>query len=357
MKASVLLIAGSFYPREGGAERQMRSLLASVRDEGVATAVVTQVLSSDIARRETLDDIEIHRVGSRWAFGHMPRIAQLIFMGCAVWTALRLRPRILVSLQMGTASAAAAIVARLLRREHVLRLTGGGTDRYASEPLARAATALGRAWSLLFARKRTTFVAPAEHLIRDFAISFPKFKNPTRVITNGVVGPEGETAKPEEVIWYSRAGSERSQDTLGAIAALLPTVRFSVLGRGGAPAAANVSSLGWQDEPEPIIGRHRVLVNTSPSEGMPNTVLQALAWGVRVVGYDNAGMREVANSYPNGVLLVPQGDVEAAARAIAECLALAPLPHQSVLTIDAVGTIWRDVLKVGTRKGKQFYEV
>jgi len=345
VKTTVLLIAGSFYPREGGAERQMRSLLASVRSENGSAAVITQVLTPDIARRERVDNINIHRVGSGWAFRHAPRAAQIIFMGCAVVRAIRLNPRILVSLQMGTASASAAIAARLLRREHILRLTGGGTDRFCSEPVARAATPLGRTWSRLFARRSTTIVAPAHHLIRDFTNSFPTFDNPTKVITNGVVRPAEDILKSGEVIWYSRSGTERSQSTLAAIASLLPHVSFSVLGRGGAPEGPNLFALGWQDKPEPVIGRHRVLLNTSPSEGMPNTVLQALAWGVRIVGYDNAGMREVASRYPDAVRLVPQGDTEAAAKAIETCLSSPPLARQEVISIDEVGEMWREILK------------
>jgi glycosyltransferase involved in cell wall biosynthesis len=48
----------------------------------------------------------------------------------------------------------------------------------------------------------------------------------------------------------------------------------------------------------------RILLNTSPTEGMPNTALQALAAGLYVVGPANEGLVELARRYPGHVTLV-----------------------------------------------------
>jgi len=346
MPVEVALVANSFSPREGGAERQMRSLLSGLQTSGRSTVVVTQVIPDVKQRLATIDGVRVLRLGSRRLNRVAPRAAQVIFVVTAAVVVIAHRPRVVISLQMGTASAAAAMAARVLGIQHILRLTGGGTSRHASEPLARADSTLGRAWARFFNRPRTTIVAPAQHLLRDFELSFPSFQCRSTQITNGVIRPDKEVPKTQDVIWYSRAGAERSADAMDSVAASLPDVHFSVLGRGTVPDGVNIDPLGWQASPESVIGRHRVLLNTSPSEGMPNTVLQALAWGTRVVGYDNAGMREVRDLYPNGVQLVTPGDFAAAARAVEEQLKAGALPPQAVPSLDEVGTQWATLLNL-----------
>lgn len=351
MSTDVVLVAGSFHPREGGAERQMRALLSELSSDGYRVLVVTQVLEGE-PRRARVDGVNVTRVGSRWLFRRAPRLAQVHFVAAAFVTALRNRPERLLSLQMGTASASAALAARTLQVPHVLRLTGGGTPTFASEPLRRSSTRIGRLWCRLFDRPKTTVVAPARHLLDNYRESFPRFENDLVHIINGVSETQFETDKTDDVIWYSRSGSVQSGASLASIAAGMPDVSFSVLGQGVVPSASNVHPLGWQFQPEPVIGRHRVLLNTSAQEGMPNTVLQALSQGVRVVGFQNAGMVEVQRMFPDGVTLVPVDDLAGAATAIRTALASTPLTPQQVPTLSDVRRRWAELLigKEGSKK-------
>jgi len=240
----------------------MRALLGDLARDGRRVVVVTQILESG-PRRAVVDGVRVVRVGSRWMFRHTPRLAQVHFIAAAFAAAVRHRPGRLLSLQMGTASAAAALAARVLGAPHVLRLTGGGTSAYASEPLRRAASLPGRLWCRLFDRSGTTIVAPARHLLEDFRTSFPRFHNSLEHIINGVTDPGPDVPKTDDVIWYARSGSEKSHASLARVAALLPDVSFSVLGQSTVPDSSNITSLGWHTHPEPVIGRHRVLLNTS----------------------------------------------------------------------------------------------
>jgi len=81
---------------------------------------------------------------------------------------------------------------------------------------------------------------------------------------------------------------------------------------------------------------------------MPNTVLQALSRGVRVVGYKNAGMVEVREMFPDGVALVATDDVDGAASAIRTALASDQLAGQEVATLSDVRRRWSDLL-IGTK--------
>jgi len=133
--------------------------------------------------------------------------------------------------------------------------------------------------------------------------------------------PKELPEKVDDVVWYGRSGSEKSVASLVEVAGRLSSVGFSVIGQIPLiPVPKNVVVLGWQAEPEAVIGMHRVLLNTSPNEGMPNTVLQAIAWGTYVVGFDNPGMREVRERYSDSVVLVRADDYEVAASAVKEAL-------------------------------------
>lgn len=343
----VVLVTGSFTPREGGAERQLRAVLSDLANRGTSVAVVTQVMAGrTLKRAEVIEGIRVYRVGSRTAFRFVPSVAHVLFLLCAVVVAVWLRPSVVVSLQMGAASIAAALAAKIVRVPHFLRLTGGGSEAFRSEPLARAATFSGRLTTRLYASPTTTILAPARHLLADLAEAFPGLKCSLQFIPNGVAVPTGPVNKTMDVIWYSRAGSQQSAHRFEQIVDLLPEVSFSVIGRyEPVVLRKNVTALGWQTAPEEIIGRHRVILNTSSSEGMPNTILQGLAWGCRVVAFDNAGTRELAAEYPGAVELVNPGDDCGAAAAVSAALAQPGAPRLSPVTSSEEALqLWEEML-------------
>jgi hypothetical protein len=212
---------------------------------------------------------------------------------------------VIVTMQLGSATAAAGLANRLLRRPHIVRLTGGGTPQYRSEPVARAASPIGRFVVRLLRPESTTVVAPAVHLIADFCESFPASRIPTGIVRNGVGGPPGNSVRWQDrtgVVWYSRSGTETSTDRFLEIARAAPDVRFTVMGKNyDQTPLGNVHYIGWQSDPESVLGRARILLNTSPNEGMPNMALQALVAGCWVVGPPNQGLTELQTQHPEAV--------------------------------------------------------
>ncbi len=89
-------------------------------------------------------------------------------------------------------------------------------------------------------------------------------------------------------------------------------------------------------------------------EGLPTTVVEALAAGVPVVATDVAGVPEVVHHEENG-LLVPQGDAAALTAAIARLLRdpslAARLSSTDVARSDRFD--WSEVAKVFTQVGEQ----
>jgi len=70
-----------------------------------------------------------------------------------------------------------------------------------------------------------------------------------------------------------------------------------------------------EDEKRRILAKAKVLVYTSTREGWGQTVLEANAYGIPVVGYDVPGLRDSIKHMKTGIL-VPYEDVKALAKAI-----------------------------------------
>jgi len=81
-----------------------------------------------------------------------------------------------------------------------------------------------------------------------------------------------------------------------------------------------VKFLGHRADPEVVMAAMDVYVLTSVSEGLPNTVLEAMATGLPVVTTRVGGAEELVEHGVTG-FLVPPSDTEALARALAVLLA------------------------------------
>jgi glycosyltransferase involved in cell wall biosynthesis len=69
-----------------------------------------------------------------------------------------------------------------------------------------------------------------------------------------------------------------------------------------------------------LLAKHQVFVLSTHYEGMPLALIEAMAMGCACIGTDVVGVREVIAHGQTG-LLVPEGDAQALAEAIAQLLA------------------------------------
>lgn len=344
-RCDVVLISGSFWPRQGGAERQARVVLGSLVRHGWRCAVVTQALPGE-PRRDSIDGIEVYRVGSKLALSRSPRVGMVTAAAASLTQAVALRPRVIWTLMLGSQSLVGAVAARIAGARHVLRLTGGGTQEHRSEPLVRAASPASRLAVQALLRTGPTVVAPARHLLKDLYESFDAEGVSMQVIPNGVtVSEEGVRRRPA-VLWYARAGSETSDSVFREVARRLPDVEFCVMGREVEALPANATSLGWVKHPERLMREVTALINTSRTEGSPNAALQAIAAGASVVGFENLGILELMEDYPDHVSVVPQGDAVAMADAIQQVLSAPTAPPVAAVPTPAtVVERWRQLFK------------
>lgn len=338
-------------PREGGAEKQMRSVLAQLDAQGVQATVVTQVLEGQPRRAMVSGTgVAIERVGSRFAFRRLPRVGQGLFVLVALTRVVALRPTTVLSLQFGSASTAASLGARALGVKHIVRLTGGGTSVYRSESFARRSNPLGRllVW-LISTGPDVVVVAPAQHLLDDFKEAFPKARVQVELVANGVDPPSVEEFEGRDrhgVVWYARGGAERSVEYFLSIAAGCPAILFNVIGEEIAVGEfPNIQSLGWCEDVYSVLSRARVLLNTSKTEGSPNMALQAIASGCYVLGAENAGITELVRNYPNHTFTYAWAAPEASVRQTLMRLHAQELPGAALPpTPEIIALRWHELL-------------
>ena len=126
-------------------------------------------------------------------------------------------------------------------------------------------------------------------------------------------------------------GYDRLVDAFALVAPLVPGAELWLLGDGPERAAleaqvrahgleARVHFTGYQADPFPWMRYASVFVQSSRREGLPVAVLEAAACGARLVAFDcPGGTREILSAIP-GAQLVPDGDVNGLARAIARAI-------------------------------------
>lgn len=347
MRHRVVLVAGSYMPREGGAERQMRHVLERLVLSGMDCYVITQALPGEPSE-VIIGGVKVRRVGQITGFGRSSLVVKSFFLLHAVVHLLILRPQTAVSLQLGAASAAVALVGRLRRITRIIRLTGGGSPQFRSEAWMRRRSLRGRLlirW--IGGGSPALVVAPGQHLLNDFTQAFPTSPMQTRLVRNGVEAPAAELLLADEqrdgVVWYARRGSQQSTDLFLKVCEAATDIDFTVIGVGlDAPVGDNVNIVGWVSNPYAVLGRSRVLLNTTRLEGMPNLALQALACRTRVVGIANNGMKELARGF-TGVALLPDAEpdplqvVSVLKRAIRQPL----LTKQQMFTLDSATEQWK----------------
>jgi glycosyltransferase involved in cell wall biosynthesis len=349
----VVLVNSSFFPREGGAERQLRLVFAELAARGSEVVVYTEGTASS-SRSDDLAKIRIRR--SCYLQSTPGRRALFIGQSIASQLPAMCRPDVVVSGQLGAATTAAAVIARRHSVPHLVRLAGGGSSTSRSEAVARAASRIARTRiRTLLDNQRTFFTAPAKHLLEDLVVSFPWAQGRSTLLPNGVADGLSfliGSTRVRDVVWYGRSGASKQIHRFLDVARQSGDIAFSVIGMNLSEAVQqagitsteallpNVQWLGWVDSPEGIIAQHSVALLTSDTEGMPNFGLQAIAVGTAVVATENAGTRELREYSPQAVYLTASAPLQIRQEISRALTSRTQLPPSRVPTISGVAHRW-----------------
>lgn len=339
----VVLLTTNFGRGGSGAEHQMARVFAALAARGWDPVVIARTTGTDEDLDETLHVLRVGRAGTG-------PLRALQFTLAAARTTARLRPAVTVSLQLGS-NPVAALLAQLIARRRIpsiVRLTGFTANGSQLE-------ARGRSWPVRvttrFLLGRTTaVVAPAQHMLDQCGPFGPVIAPRARVVRNGAPQVEPTSARSPDapVIWVGRDHPDKHPDHLLTIARRLPDVSFVALGlrplpddppnldrRGKVPSAAVLAE----------VGAARALVSTSSREGVPNTLLEALALGTPIVAYAIDGNVEACEGIEEGARLVPTGDVAALGDALRQTLVDGKGVTGHVTRISDATDEWEDLLR------------
>jgi glycosyltransferase involved in cell wall biosynthesis len=304
----------------------------ALEGRGGVVAAVSVLREAGLFEREAVRYVATHADGSKPAKARRA-LSGLWSTACAcLWQ----RPAIVHAHAASRASflrkSLLLLIARRAGCKTIFHLHGGGFRQFATGESG----ALMRRWIRHTLEQSSRVIALSEgwaQFLRGFA---PKAR--VAVVPNSVplpALPAASGAQPQRILFLGRAEAAKGIDELlKAVAALAPRFPELILAIGGegdlarvrAQArqlgiAARIELLGWLNPQARDLELARAAVFCLPShaEGLPMSMLEAMAAARAVVVTSVGGIPETIIDHDNG-LLVPPRDVGALAHALAEVL-------------------------------------
>jgi glycosyltransferase involved in cell wall biosynthesis len=328
-RLDIVFAVPDFAPAVGGTNRQTAVQARALADRGHRVVIVTRRSNNDWPRREELDGLEVHRVGAP-AKRLLADRAALITL--ASWLFAHRRRVDVVQTVMWPDAVLAAALAGVLDRTAVLWAISGEVRG----ALAPAAGARGRAVGL---RRRALGRSPQVVLTAAMSAEFDEvgLRVDVRVIPVPVDRRHFRPPTPEEragaraslgmepggfTIAYvghlePRKAVDRLVRAFATVLQVVPDARLLLVGgsreRDDTMARlqrqvtdegleGGVSFCGVVDDPRPHLWAADALALASFREGMPNSILEAMACGLPCVAPPSAGGAELL---ADGAGLVP----------------------------------------------------
>lgn len=313
-------------PLAGGAEAHLHEVFGRLARWGHEVVVLSSGFPGCQAR-ETLDRMEIHRVGSRMTFGlHAPRYLKRHLDPNQFHVVVEDLNKVPIFMPFWTHRPVVLLVHHLF---------GTTAFREASLPVAAATWLLERSVPRVF--KDIPVVAVSESTAADLR-SRGLLGQEIAVVPNGVDleaftpgAPEDRFSTPT-VLYLGRLKRYKGIDLVLRATARLrkkgTALRLLIAGKGNdlprlrrlrekLRLGDTVDFLGYVPEEEKarLLRRSWLHILTSPKEGWGISILEASACGTPTVASDSPGLRDAVADGRTGIL-VPHGDVEALSGAI-----------------------------------------
>ncbi|HEM45490.1 MAG TPA: glycosyltransferase [Alphaproteobacteria bacterium] len=321
----VLFLTKNLLP--GGTERQLALVASGLSRRGMTVAIVCVQSEAGEAEKLLSDEVERFylRCGSWRDPRALPRLLRVL---------RRLRPAVVYSFlgEQNILAAAAKLFGPRFRLVASRRSTDWGVGR-PQHALERAAGWLA-----------DVIVAPSQGVMEFHSRQERISKRKCFVIPNGVVIPSPTTAAeraaarrsfglPEDALVVGTLGrhiGEKALDVLIKASAELPAGAVVAIAGGGELLAGHralvaklglekkVFLLGHVGNPDDFLRALDVFVLPSISEGSPNALLEAMAFGLPVVATSIPGVLDLLPG--EGWSLVPPSDSDALAGALRELI-------------------------------------
>lgn len=306
----ILLISSLFYPTIGGTENECRKLAGKFLERGHEVTVLT-AYREDLPAHEVIDGIQVYRFIKSW------HLFEFSFMLSVLSFLIKHRKHFQVVICFGLYlfTAPAIIFCRLTGRKVFFRLESAGK----TGDLYRIVQLRCGSFIRQCAKMAHGVIAISEQIRKELLVNG---FNPAKIsrIPNGVDTAVFTPAPPKDSAMFSicyigRLAAGKGLDTLiQALAGLKKhTSRFqaTIVGSGEAKVSLQQQALALglkkqivfveeTDNVVPYYHRSDVFVLPSHSEGMPLTLLEAMACGVCTIASQVGGIVDLMGPQQTG---------------------------------------------------------
>lgn len=320
----ILMISPEFIPSMGGTEIQAGNLARMLRCKGHDVRILTRLSDRSWPLEESLDDLPVQRVD----YPRIRLVGGLMLNIMLAWAILvRYRTMDIFHFHIGGSYMILPLLAtKLLGKPSLVKISGWWEmDRGFLQPHKTMAALLRR---IIFCADRIVAVSQ-EIRTRLQSLGFPKKR--IVAIANGVDTRRfypSQLPTQQSLVFVGRLVAEKGLfDLLRAVSLLardFPDLRLSLAGEGDersklADFAAElgiigqVVFLGKRTDVADVLREASIYVQPSLSEGLPNSLLEAMACGIPVVVTRVGGMPDVVEDTVHGLVVEPGQPEELAA--------------------------------------------
>ncbi len=329
----ILLVVDGYYPSTGGAEMQAGLLGRVLTAVGHEVKVLAPRLDRSKPVTEMLDNISVERIG----YPRIPAVGAVILMLRFAWRLLRTRGAYdTIHVHMAKNLAAVAGLLRpLLSATVVTKISGawefdGGIldPAHRQKPLYRLYNwCVKRADSIQcvseYTRRRLIEAGYSPRQVLDIpnAVDVARFDSPARPAQFPPAGARvifvGRLQKVKGLNVLLDAWARRAQTKLARLTiAGDGDVRESLMRQAHDLGIADtVDFLGEVNNVPVLLRAADIYVQPSFQEGLPNSVLEAMAAGLPIIATRVSGNEDLVTDGDNG-LLAPPGDAAAIATSL-----------------------------------------
>lgn len=320
----VVVVIHGYYPRVGGAERQMQYLAARLRDCGMDMHILTRRYTSGLQSFEMVDGIPVYRL----PVPGPKALASLIFAFFAlVWIA-RLKPDLIHAHEFLSPSTVALLANRWLGIPFLVTLHGGGPNGDVQK-LMRKSSGQIRLKALRKQSKRfivvsreieneliTVGIDHNQMILIPNAVDVDLFAPLPQEEKNNLRGHLGISADATVAIFTGRLVPGKRVNHLlevwDGVRQQYPAAELLIAGSGPEEdslrrlGVKHVQFLGSIENIAPYLQISDLFILPSIAEGLSVAMLEAMSCGLPVLVTDVGGAREIIRDRENGWLIQPE---------------------------------------------------
>lgn len=318
----VAMLIQAYYPRLGGAERQLASLVPLLENLGIEIQILTRRYDAALASFEMINGVPVYRLPVP---GPKP-VAAISFSLSAIPRLYKFKPHVIHAHELLSPATTAVMAKRLFGTPIVAKVLRGGSLGDLAK-LKHRAFATSRIASLK--RGIDSFIVISKEIDDELAeIGVPPEKR--TFIPNGVdlnrfapISLNNKTNLRHSlnlpdgliVVFSGRLDPEKRVDQLveawNEVIKKHSTALLLILGTGTEEkklkqiAGANVRFEGNVDDVTPYLCASDIFVLPSSTEGLSNALLEAMASGLASIATSVGGATDLIEDGKNGILIPP----------------------------------------------------